>query len=259
MKFTSQLILPVLILIGSFFTSSAMACTTSLWNGGETGTPLAGSPLAVSRVSGLCAMKLDAAGSVTDNSPSVEATANIRFYVYAALNSGTPVVFEAFSAEDGGGTSLITVTFDGTNFVFDAGAGASGNVPGTAGWNLVEMAWIGGTSMDYWVNADSTSTAATGSVTAAAGTMESVVLGAADALDGSLTFDSYEARRLSPVGALTMGDANSDDAINILDIGVITSEILLTGLGEGQPDCNSDASVNILDIGCATNIILSAP
>ena len=158
-----------------------------------------------------------------------------------------------------GGTLLASVTFNGTNFVFDAGAGASGNVPGTAGWNLVEMAWIGGTSMDYWVNADSTSTAATGSVTAAAGTMESVVLGAVSTIDGSLTFDSYEARRLSPVGALTMGDANSDDAINILDIGVITSEILLTGLGQGQPDCNSDASVNILDIGCATNIILSAP
>lgn len=260
MKSISQLILPVLILIGSFFASSSMACTTSLWNGGVTGTPIADSPLAVSRVFGLCAMKLDATGGVTDNSPSVEPTAIIRFYVFAQLNSGAPVIFEAFSADDAAGTSLITVTFDGTNFVFGAGAALSGAVPGTAGWNLVELDWTGGGTMEYWVNTDSNTEAALGNVTAIAGTMESVMLGTSDTLDGSLTFDDYEAHRDAPVGPLEMiGDANNDDAINILDIGVITSEILLTGLGEGKPDCNLDGSVNILDIGCATNIILSAP
>lgn len=257
MKSVTQLILPSLVLIGSFFASNTMACTTSLWNGGETGSPVADSPLTVSRVSGVCAMKLDAPGSVTDNSPSIEAAANIRFYVYADLSSGTPVVFEAFSAEDGGGNSLITVSFDGTNFVFDAGAGASGNVPGTTGWNLVEMAWTGGSTMDYWVNADSTLSPATGNVSAAAGTMESVVLGTEDAFTGSLTFDSYEAHRSSPVGALLAGDGNNDDAINSGDINVIVNEFLSSNLGEGIPDCNLDGAVNSGDINCVVAIFLN--
>ena len=218
---------------------------------------MADSPLAVSRVSGLCAMKLAAAGGVTDNSPSVEPTANIRFYVFAQLNSGNPVIFEAFSADDAGGTSLITVTFNGTNFDIGAGATSSGAVPGTAGWNLVELAWTGGTSMDYWVNADSTVDAATGNVTAAAGTMESVVLGAADSLDGVMTFDDYVSNRTSPVGPLLAGDGNQDDVVNSGDINVIVNEFLTGTLGTGVPDCNLDGAVNSGDINCVVAIFLN--
>lgn len=257
MKSISQFILPSLVLIGSFFASSSMACTTSLWNGGELGTPQADSPLLVSRVSGLCAMQLEAAGGVTDNSPSVEPTANIRFYVFAELDSGNPVIFEAFSADDAGGTSLITVTFNGTNFDIGAGATSSGAVPGTAGWNLVELAWTGGTSMDYWVNADSTVDAATGNVTAAAGTMESVVLGAADSLDGVMTFDDYVSNRTSPVGPLLAGDGNQDDVVNSGDINVIVNEFLTGTLGTGVPDCNLDGAVNSGDINCVVAIFLN--
>ena len=252
MKSVSQFIFPILVLIGSFFASSSMACTTSLWNGGVTGTPIADSPLAVSRVSGLCAMKLEAAGGVTDNSPSVEPTANIRFYVFAELNSGNPVIFEAFSADDAGGTSLITVTFNGTNFDIDAGATSSGAVPGTAGWNLVELAWTGGTGMDYWVNADSTVDLATGSVTAAAGTMESVVLGAAGSLDGMMTFDDYVSNRTSPVGALLMGDANGSESLTIADVIALFNELNGT-LATGQPDCNSSGGISIADVICLFN------
>lgn len=252
MKYVAQLILPSLVLIGSVFASSSMACTTSQWNGGVTGTPIADSPLAVSRVSGLCAMKLDALGSVTDNSPSVEPTANIRFYVFAQLNSGSPVIFEAFSADDAGGDSLITVMFDGTNFVFDAGDTPSAAVPGTAGWNLVEVAWTGGATMDYWVNADSTLSPATGSVNAAAGTMESVVLGAADALDGVVTFDDYVSHRTTPVGGLLMGDANGSDTLTIADVIALFNELNGT-LATGQPDCNSSGGISIADVICLFN------
>lgn len=251
MKSVSQFILPLLVLTGAFFASSSMACTTSLWNGGETGTPLADSPLAVSRVSGLCAMKLDAAGGVTDNSPSVEPTANIRFYVFAELNSGNPVIFEAFSADDAGGTSLIAVTFDGTNFDIDAGSTSSGPVPGTAGWNLVELAWTGGASMDYWVNADATVDAATGSVTAAAGTLESVVLGAADSLAGEVTFDDYEAHRTTPVGPADVCNADSIGEINLLDALDVVDEFFAApnspDLAIGSPDCDLSGTVNLLD------------
>jgi len=201
MKTVNRLVFVCLFIFGAFSTSTAMACTTALWLGAETGTPVAGSPAAVSRVSGLCAMQLTAAGgSVTDNSPSVETTAIIRFYVFAQLASGTPVIFEAFSGNDGGGSSLITVTIDGSNFIFNAGSGPSAPVAGKSGWNLVELAWTGGANMEYWVNTDATSVGSQGSVAAAAGTMESVVLGAAGTLDGKLTFDDYESHRSTAVG-----------------------------------------------------------
>jgi len=251
MKSVSKFILPFLLLTGSFFASTSMACTTSQWNGGVTGTPLADSPLTVSRVSGLCAMQLNAIGGVTDNSPSVEPTAIIRFYVFAQLNSGAPVIFEAFSADDGGGDSLITVTFDGTNFDFDAGVASSGPVSGAAGWNLVELAWTGDSSMDYWVNADSTLSPATGSVTAAAGTMESVFLGTANAPDGMVTFDDYVSHRTTPVGPSDVCNADSIGEINLLDALEVVDEFFAApnspDLAIGVPDCDLSGTVNLLD------------
>ena len=124
MKNVTRLIYTSLLIAGTLSASTAMACTTDLWNGGVEGTPVAGSPTAVSRVSGLCAMELTGTGSVKDTSPAAEATAIMRFYVFAELISGTPVIFEAFS-DDNATSSLLTVSFDGSNFVFDAGAGAS--------------------------------------------------------------------------------------------------------------------------------------
>ena len=178
MKTATRLIRSAVLLTGAFFVSSTLACTTSAWLGGETGSPVAGSPKTVSRVSGFCGLQLNAAGSVLDPSPVAETTVLARFYVYAQLNSGSPVIFEAFS-DNLATTSLLTVTFDGTNFVFDAGAGASADVPGRSGWNMVELAWTGGSKMDYWVNSNALEDAATGSIGAAAGTMEAVVLGTA--------------------------------------------------------------------------------
>lgn len=256
MKNVTRLIYLSVLFVGTFCASTTMACTTDSWNGGVSGSPVAGSPTAVSRVSGTCAMKLSAAGSVKDTSPSAEPAAYIRFYVFAQLNSGSPVIFEAFS-DDNALSSLVQVRFNGTNFVFDAGAGASGNVPGKTGWNLVEMAWTGGSAMDYWVNTDSNSTAATGSVDASAGTLEAVILGTTNTLDGKLTFDDYESHRSTPVGGLLAGDGNQDGEINSGDINVIVNEFLFSTLGNGVPDCNLDGEVNSGDINCVVAIFLN--
>jgi len=250
MKIATHLLSSAALLTGAFFVSSTLACNTNAWEGTEIGAPIAGSPKAVSRVSGLCGMQLTASGSVMDPSPVAESTVIARFYVYAQLNSGTPVIFEAFS-DIAATMSLLTVTFDGTNFVFDAGSGTSVGVPGkTSGWNFVEIAWTGGTGMDYWVNSNALDDAANGSIGAAAGTMEAVKLGPKGAFDGTITFDDYESHRTLPVGALLIGDSNNDGQVNGLDIsGVLKESNAFTPeLQSGTPDCNLDGSVSGLDI-----------
>jgi len=250
MKTVTQLIHASLLIAGAFSTSVAIACTTSLWNGGEDGTPVVGSPADVSRVSGLCAMELSAAGSVKDTSPSAETAAIIRFYVYAQLTSGTPVIFEAFNAVD---DSLLTVSFDGSDFVFYAGDDTSPAVPANAGWNLVELAWTGGGVMEYWVNTDATQVASLGSVTAIAGTMDSVILGnrVDDTYTGTLTFDDYESHRTTPVGPADVCNADGIGGIDLLDALEVVDEYFAApdspDLAVGSPDCDLSGTVDLLD------------
>lgn len=256
MKTVTRLIHASLLIAGTLSASTAMACTTSLWDGGTTGTTIAGSPEEdVSRVSGLCALELtDAPGTVKDNSPTAETAANIRFYVKAELTSGSPVIFEAFNAAS---DSLIAVGFDGTGFTFNAGDDTSPSVSAEVGkWNLVELAWTDGGSLEYWVNSDATQVDSQGSVNAISGTMDSVVLGTNDGFTGTLTFDDYEAHRSTPVGGLLIGDSNGNGSINVFDLISIQNEILGNGLAVGQPDCNLNGSVNVFDLICSQNIIL---
>jgi|GEM_PF-888489 len=252
MKTATRLIALAVLLSGTFFVSSTLACSTIAWSSATAGATADDPTNGVPRVSGLCGLEVTGTGHVVDISPAAEATVIARFYVYAELTSGVPVIFEAFS-DDAATASLLTVTFDGTNFVFDAGATASGNVAGKSGWNLVELAWTGGTGMDYWVNADASIDAVTGSVGAAAGTMESVILGATAAVDGKLVFDDYESHRSLPVGALLAGDGNNDGAVNSGDIISIINEFFQAGLASGTPDCNLDGNVNSGDIICIIN------
>jgi len=237
-----------IVLLASGFALNAYACSTAAWNGGESGAPVVGSPQDVSRLSGLCAMELSAAGSVKDTSPAGEATANIRFYIFAQLSSGSPVIFEAFS-DDAATASLLTVSFDGANFVFATGAETSGPVPGKSGWNLVELAWADGGTMEYWVNTDATLVTADGSIAASGGTMESVIVGTSDAYTGTLTFDDYEAHRSTPVGPLVIGDADQDGSITLDDaVGVLKeARIFNVELQQGAPDCDLDGSITLDD------------
>jgi hypothetical protein len=252
----SKILVTGLFAAGVLFGSTALACTTDGWVGGVTGTPLAGSPTpeGVARVSGVCAMELEGAGSVKDTSPTAEPTTHTRFYVKADAVSGSPVIYQAFSDDDAI-ASLVTVTFDGSNFVFDAGAGASANVPGSSGWNLVEMAWAGGGTMDYWVNVDAVAEPLnpTGTVNAAAGTMESIILGAPDSLNGFLTFDDYEMRRTSHIGRVAECDAEGDaanDDIDLNDALAVVDEIFAVPpiLAQGSPDCELDGDVDLNDV-----------
>ncbi len=241
------------VLVFSFFSSTGFACTTDNWNGGVTGSPVAGSPNDIARVSGLCAMQMTAAASVKDTSPVTEPTFIARFYVKADLNSGVPVIFEAFS-DDAATGSLITVSFDGSNFIFNAGDGASGAIPGeSSGWNLVELAWVSGVGMSFWVNKDS-SEAESGAISATAGAVESVVLGAPSTLDGILTFDDYVSHKSEPIGALLNGDANGSGSLTIADVVALFNELNGT-LAEGQPDCNLSASITIADVVCLFNAL----
>ena len=242
------------------FSSTAFACTTDGWNGTLTGSPVADSPANVARVSGLCGMELADEGSVMDTSPVNESTFIARFYVKGPVSSGTPVIFEAFS-DDAATASLITVTFDGTNFVFNAGSGDSPDVPGNpTGWNLVEISWASSTGMSYWVNADAaaepTPDDPTGSVGASGGTVESVVLGARGTFGGTLTFDDYVSHRSTPIGGLLAGDANNDGSINSGDIDMVVNEFLFSNLADGVVDCNLDGAVNSGDIDCIIGIFL---
>jgi hypothetical protein len=207
-------------------------------------------------------MRLEAVGGVVDNSPTAESTVIIRFYVYSELSSGDPVVFEAFSADDASG-SLLTVNFDGDNFLFNAGGGSdSGPVPGADGWNMIELAWTGGGEMDYWVNTESSETR-TGFVPAGAGAMESVLLGPSGSMSGAITFDDYVSHRSTKIGGRLIGDSNNDTEIDVFDMIGTQQEILEQGgqdayLNEGQPDCNlSGGSIDVFDMICIQNIILS--
>ncbi len=106
--------------------------------------------------------------------------------------------------------------------------------------------------MDYWVNTES-SDPATGVVSAAGGTVESVVLGTLTSLDGELTFDAYESRHSTPVGGLLIGDSNNDGEVNLFDISATLLEIDFFNpvLQEGTLDCNMDGQVNLLDISAS--------
>lgn len=232
------------------FSSVAFACTTDGWNGGVTGSPVADSPTTVSRVSGLCGMELAGEGSVKDISPVNESTFIARFYVKGPVDSGTPVIFEAFS-DDAATASLISVTFDGSSFVFNGGSGNSAPIAGNpTGWNLVELSWTSSTGMSVWVNADSNSDPATDdSIGASGGTVESVVLGAQGSFTGTLSFDDYVSHRETPIGGVVLGDADNNAAVSLADATAILIEARPFGavLAEGVPDCNLDGQVTLAD------------
>ena len=131
MKTFTRLITLTALLAGTFFVSSAMACTTDAWLGGATTGTLADNPTnGVARVSGVCGLAVTGTGHVIDNSPAAEATFIGRFYVFPKpLPAGTHVLFTAYS--DDAGSKLFEITYDGSLFKIDASA--AGDICGGGG------------------------------------------------------------------------------------------------------------------------------
>jgi hypothetical protein len=265
MKNMDRFIFGCFILTTLCFTIDAQACSASLWDGGSSGAVAVGSPTTIPRVSEFCGLSVTGIGHVQDNSAS-DTRIIVRFYVLAALTgTGTVDLFEAYG-DQVGTTAIFKVSYDGSDFIFDATdapGGSSFTIAANSGWNLIELDWTSGGDFIAWVDADTLEDpqpTPSGPVDAGTGTVESIRLGAPNGFGGfsggSLTYDSYESHRNQPVGALLIGDANGSDSINVFDMVSQQNEILGNALAPGQPDCNLSGTVNVFDLVCVQNIIL---
>ena len=258
MHLVSRLCSAVTALVLGCLALDAMACSTDAWDDVSGGVK--GSPPAISRYSGLCAFALSSAGYVESRRASDQRYI-ARFYVLNGIEgSEAMVIFRAYS-DDAATGALFEVTLNGSQFGIDAGAAGGGSTsedppPAKPGWNLVEIDWASNGSVSYWINADSQSEPATGSVDAGSGTVQSVRLGAPGGFgnnSGTLTFDAFESHRSTPVGALLVGDANADSVVDSADVDAIRDEFFENGLSTGTPDCNEDGAVDSGDTICVIN------
>jgi hypothetical protein len=256
MHLLNRLYSAVMALVLGCLSLDAMACSTDAWDAVSGGVP--GSPSAISRYSGLCAFAVSGAGYVQSERASDQRYI-ARFYVLNGIEgSEAVVIFRAYS-DDAATSALFEISLNGSQFEINAASAGGGFATAAAksGWNLVEVDWASGGSMSYWINADSQSQPATGTIdSAGSGTVQAVRLGAPDGLggnSGTLTFDAFESHRSTPVGALLVGDADGDGAITEADIGAIRQEFFENGLSIGTPDCNADGKVNSGDAVCVVN------
>jgi hypothetical protein len=264
MKNMERVIFGSILLIGLGFSLQTQACTTDGW-ASVSNIPTngnAGSPTAVSRYSEFCALAVTGTSYVQSNAAS-DTRYFGRLYVYPNLTgAGTVDILIAYS-DEAATTELFIISYDGTDFIFDAG-GAGGTSASTAafsGWNLVEFEYDSDSgNFNYWVNVawnfDTLSYAApTGTFTSGSGTVEAVQLGAPNGLGGNtgtITFDAYEAHRTTSVGALLVGDANGNGSITVADVVSVLNELAGT-LQSGQPDCNENGGVTVADAVCLIN------
>ncbi len=256
---------------------TASACVLSAWGGtagtgqvaggpggadSDTTTGSVSDPDVFARYSGTCAMEASAAGQfVGDNSPNdAEAEFHVRFY-FRPEASGTADLLTAYTADDGGGSEVFTVSYDGTNVVVTPSSGASASaVAAAAGsWSSVELAWNQNGNISLWVNADATTdpaSDATGSDSSGSA-IGSVRFGTMSNSGITVQLDDYESRRTTAIGTLLPGDANADSALNIFDIIAMINEIVNGTLANGSPDFTEDGQVNIFDIINAINAIVN--
>jgi len=260
MKTVTRLITITALLAGTFFASSTLACSSAQWTSTAAGATVGDPTGSVPRVKGFCGLEVTDTGHVVDNSPTAETTFIGRFYVYPnQLGAGTHEVFAAYSDE--AGTKLFSITYDGTNFNFDATAAAGGGSTSAAAdtthWNLVEFKWESDAQGSVWVNADALTEAATSTFASGTGSVDQVRLGAVASIDANTAFfDDYESHRSQAVGALLAGDGNDDGNINSGDVDMVVAEFLFSTLAGGVPDCNLDGNVNSGDIDCIVAIFL---
>lgn len=253
---------------------ATFACSIAAWNGGATGTPVAGRPTdaaPVARYSGQCGLRSPStAAFVTDNTPNAEATFRARFYVYTGLTAGSALVYQALNGA-ASPVQMIGVTYDraGNQFTFNT-TGSSGNVGSIVQdrWYSIELNWNRAAgNMAVSVSGAGTDAIQTATVTGVAGTDQidtarlGWVSGAGTASARSITVDAYESRRTSEIGRLCRGNANTNavggnQVRNIFDVTTIIAEINGT-LGAGQPDCTMNGAVDIFDVTCVVGIINS--
>ncbi len=258
------LLLGMLFASTGFAASGATTCNTDAWLGGASGAVNPNDPNhSVARVKGFCGLEVTGTGHVQDDSPTAETSFVGHFYFLPDFTgAGTTDIFVAYS-DTGAANAAITISYDGTNITLDATdmGGGTASVAAVSGWNLVEFAWESGATGDLWVNADATIDAPSATFTPGTGSIETVRLGSPNGLggftSGTATFDEYVSNRTQAVGALLIGDANSDSSINIFDMAGVQNEILNNALQSGQPDCNADGNINIFDMACIQNIILN--
>jgi hypothetical protein len=263
-------ILGSLLIIGLSLGFNAMACTPDGWSAksGIPGNGETGSPLPISRYSNLCAYAVTDTSWVQSNAASNTRYFG-RFYVYPNVSgSGTVDLLVAYSDEGAtGGDTLFKISYDGTDFIFDAdGAGGqSESTPADSGWNLVEFEYNSDSNtFNYWVNEtwDFETLAyeqITGSFQSGTGTVEAVQLGVPNGMasqSGTITFDAFESHRSTSIGSLLVADANGSGVVTSGDATRILNEVSLGGtLSDGQPDCNENGSITSGDATCVLNTI----
>jgi hypothetical protein len=256
-------------------------CSMAKWDGGDSPqlpSDAVGSPFSspeIARYSEFCGLVVSAAGYVQTPATSDSHYFGRFFVLPQVTGSGEVDLLEAY-ADTGGSQPLFTISYDGTDFIFDATAAGGGTgsapahfTPGSAPkWNLVEFEFNSGSTFNVWVNESWTlpdgpyTSGPSDSFTSGSGTVASVRLGAIGGMGGfggTITYDAYEAHRTTNVGALRRGDANSDGFVNSGDIGQVINEFFDVSLANGTPDCNQDGFVNTGDIGCIINIFFGAP
>ena len=261
MKNATRLITIAALLAGTFFVSSTLACSSAAWSSTAAGATVGDPTGSVPRVNGFCGLEVTGTGHVVDNSPTDEATFIGRFYVFPILlGAGSHEVFAAYSDE--AGTKLFSITYDGTNFNFDAtgpaGGGTTSVAADTTHWNLIEFKWESGVDGSVWVNADALTDPVSSTFASGTGTVDQVRLGAVAGIDANMAwFDDYESHRSQAVGALLAGDGNSDGNIDSGDIDMVVNEFLFSSLAGGVPDCNLDGNVDSGDVDCVVKIFLN--
>ncbi len=250
---------------GLVFAGSAMACTTDNWDGGATGSPVAGNPSAdVKRYAGECGLRAATAGSsfVSDTSPAGETHYRARFYFYTGSTSASPVVFEA---KDDAAAPVVQAVYNG-------GAGTvSFNVSGVTvtpvavqanKWYGVEFYYQASGPFAAWIKggAASAETQFVTSGNAGALTIQDASLGVVNAAAatndaGRLNFDAFESTRSQStrIGFICRGDANGSGGVTGTDRTAVSLELALPPVyGAGQVDCNEDGRITASDRFCVT-------
>ena len=250
MKMTSSLLAAALML--ALPMGGALACTVGNWNGANTATDAdsGGPDVNIARYSGVCALSVGSGDYVIDNSPNAEGKYRARFYVLTG--NGNATIFKATASDDGGGASVIEVTYNGSAFAFSQNGSAVGTVNAAQNkWDSVEMAYESGTSFNAWVwGAGSSTEVGSVSGVAGAGTVSSAMLGISNgSVTSNFNFDAFESTRGDDrIPRLCRGNTNTDTVRSILDISAILAEMRGAAIANGQPDANEDGKVSILDV-----------